>query len=316
MSQTDTRWSGIPGALRQIGGRHVRLTVVTAALVLVVAGAAAGYAGHRPSRPAGSLRAASSIARAPAGPTAIGAAGSSAASGGGAIACPMVGGPVDAIGGDGSVGHATHLFTRTTTDGVTIRSYRLSSTGSCVCDATPSLSLEMSDATAVGEGGLFDTPGPVATTANATSEPIASTSGTFGVTEGAPVWWAAATVGPEVANVTMTFADGSTDQMSPVDGVAVLAHQIDVATASSPNGPYEVRGTMTLFDAHGAVMKTVTFPAASPAPVPLPVTVPGSPPTPVADGGSSNHTPTSGPSMNGSMTACAEVVPPTEAMTG
>jgi hypothetical protein len=169
----------------------------------------------------------------------------------------------------------------------------------------------MSDTAAVGEGSLFDSPGPVATTANATSGPIASTSGAFGVTEGAPVWWVAVTVGPDVANVTMTFAGGATDQMSPVHGVAVLAHQIDPAPASSSDGPYEVRGTMTLTDAAGTVMKTVTFPAPAPVPVPLPVSVPGSPPTPVAQG-PTNPTPTSGTSLNGSATACSEAVPPAE----
>ncbi|HEY5250618.1 MAG TPA: hypothetical protein VIJ09_03110 [Acidimicrobiales bacterium] len=320
MRQREDDRSGIAGALRRFGGRHLRLTVVTTALLLVVAGAAGGYAGFRPTDRSSALAdgqnrspdAASAIGRAPAGPSAAGASGGSAGSGSDAIACPMVGGPVDSSNGENELNQASHLFTRTTTDGVTIRTYRLSSGGSCGCGATPSLSVEMSDTSAVGQGVLYDSPGPVATTANATSEPIASTAGAFGVTEGAPVWWTAVQVGPDVAKVTMTLADGSTDQMTPVDGVAVLAGQIDEATASEGDGPYEVRGTMRLLDADGTVVKTVTFPAAASTPVPLPVSVPGSPPT----GVSSNAMPLAGGTADTALPTCAVAVPPGVAAAG
>jgi hypothetical protein len=265
-------------------------------------------------------------------------------------------------GGTDGVGSATHLFTRTTADGVTIRAYRLSSIGTtCGCGPIPTptspptgtssastgpatavlptgeLSLEMSDATAVGDGVLDDTSSLPTTTTNAVTEPSAVTANAFGVAEGAPVWWVAVSVGPDVANVQMMFSDGSTDQMSPVDGVAALAHQIDPSLASSGDGPYAVRGTLRLLDSSGAVVGTVTFPqpilppdppagtpppttvapttvAPTPTPLPDPVsppqTVPGSTPT------TSVATGSPAPIPDGSAIVCSEVAAPSSAQAG
>jgi hypothetical protein len=130
------------------------------------------------------------------------------------------------------------------------------------------------------------------------------------------VWWVAVSVGPEVTGTQMTFADGSTDQMAPVNGVAVLAHQIDPSVVSSGDGPYDVRGTLRLLDSSGAVIRTVTFPEATPPPTPilapLPVAVPGS--YPASAPGSTPSTSvrmTSPPASTGSATACPDVVAPT-----
>ena len=76
-----------------------------------------------------------------------------------------------------------------------------------------------------------------------------------------------------------TFADGSTDEMAPVDGVAVVAHQID-ATAAPGGDPYEVRGSLQLLDSSGAVIDDVTFPEPSP-PTPLPAPAPDTSPQPL-----------------------------------
>ncbi len=321
---------GAVGALRLTGRRHLRLVALAAAVVVMAAtgagyvalassGAPAPRAGATPAAP-GTGRAATDSA---AGPLVPG--GSSGSAGSGAIACPMI--PATT----GGVGRASHLFTRTTADGVTIRAYFAPAVQGCGCGPIPqtsttlapvesssagstsssgpsptamtgvmldggSVSVELSDESAVGQGTLFDPLGTTTSTATpssttVTADPASAVSDAFGVAEGAPVWWVAVPVGPEVARATMTFADGSTDQMAPQDGVVVLAHQIDPATASSGDGPYEVRGTLQLLDSADAVVKTLTFPQAAPPPTP----VPGSPPTPVT--GSATTTPVQPPPL-------------------
>jgi hypothetical protein len=137
---------------------------------------------------------------------------------------------------------------------------------------TQPVSVELSDDAAVGQGEWFDAPSTSSTTTGPGVEPVATMSNAFGVLEGAPVWWVAVSVGPEVADAQITFADGSTDEMSPINGVVVLAHQIDASVASSGDGPYEVRGSLQLLDSSGAVIKAVSFPQTiAPAPVPVPV---------------------------------------------
>jgi hypothetical protein len=123
------------------------------------------------------------------------------------------------------------------------------------------------------------TPNATTPPAGAASEPLAIGSGTFGVVEGDPVWWVAVEVGSEVTSVEMMFPDGSTDQMAPVDGVAVLAHRVTAAVASAATGPYEVRGTLQLLGAGGTVLGTVSLPqeptsVPGPVPVPLPEPLP------------------------------------------
>ena len=230
----------------------------------------------------------------------------------GTIVCPMMPAGPGASPGSVSPGNATHLFTRTTTDGVTIRAYRLPQTNPCTCGPIPvssppsdvspgsassgrqiqgtvssvtsAMSVELSDETAVGQGVLADPPSTEATTptgASAVSEPIAATSDSFGVAEGAPVWWIAVSVGPDVANVRVTFSDGSTDQMSPISGVAVLAHQIDPSVAAAGDGPYEVRASLQLLGDSGTVIDAVPFPTPSPTPVPVPTPAPTPAPAPV-----------------------------------
>jgi hypothetical protein len=183
---------------------------------------------------------------------------------------------------------------------------------------SPAISLELSSNAAVGQGVLVDS---LAVTSDATTgtltEPIASISNAFGVLEGAPVWWTAVSVGPDVATAQMTFADGSTDQMSPVDGVAVLAHQITSAVAAAGEGPYEVRGTLRLLDSAGAVVGTTTFP--EPTPVPLSSPLPESHPPSVAGSSPSTTVPNFGSpttSNGASMVACPVVISPPKAVGG
>jgi hypothetical protein len=111
-------------------------------------------------------------------------------------------------------------------------------------------------------------------TATPPSEPQQLTTGSFGVQEGDPVWWVAVEVDSSVTSVRMTFPGGSTDQMAPVNGIAVLAGRVAPTVAAGGSGPYVVRGTLDLLGADGSVLKTVTLPqepvaVPSPAPVPL-----------------------------------------------
>jgi hypothetical protein len=122
-----------------------------------------------------------------------------------------------------------------------------------------------------------DTPDPPATAPTTTgaqtaasppSQPQELATGTFGVLEGDPVWWVAVEVGPGVTSVQMTFPDGASDQMAPVNGIAVLAHRVSVAVASVDPGPDVVRGSLRLLGSGGGVVATVSLPQeATPVPV-------------------------------------------------
>ena len=165
----------------------------------------------------------------------------------------------------------------------------------------------MSDTTAVGQGDLGPTattstpatptpatptpatptpaPTPTPATPNAGTEPQSISTGTFGVLEGDPVWWVASAVGSDVATAHVTFANGSTDEMTPVNGIVVLAHHVTPAAASDP---YAVVGTVQFLDAAGTVLGTVTLPepvvTSPPPPVPVPL------PYPAAKAGGGNGT--------------------------
>jgi hypothetical protein len=325
------------------GARFVRGHLRMAAMIAVAltAGLAVGYVGHsspnaltssKIEQPAG-LNAASDTSTSRHGPRLSGPVGDTSAPSGD-IACPMMSGTADVPGGGQGSTTATHLFTRTTADDVTIRAYSLPTIGSCGCGpiisnspttppsgtpgsaATGDVSLEMSDATAVGLGDLFDAPSPSATTSNASTEPGAVVSNAFGVTEGAPVWWVAVAVGPDVANVQMTFADGSTDRMSPVDGVAVLAHQVDPGVAASDSGPYNVRGTLTLFDSSGTVITTVSLPRSTSPVVSLPLQSPSSPVPLIPGALPPTTTVASPPASDNSGTFCPDLSVPAKAASG
>ena len=311
-------------SLQRWTGRHRRF-VFGAAAVIVLGGAGLFWGLSSSASPSRSTAALAS----PHGPSADGAdvpivgpitgpasatdapgASTGAESGGSvALACPLIpsqsaSDPTDwtgsssSAGSTGEVGSATHVFTRSTADGVEVRVYSEPSVSPCQCATAPSgptqgegvtsssqttafMDIELSDTDAVGNGGLStesDASGPTTSTSSASAEPVAMTSGAFGVVEGDPVWWVAVSVGAEVAKVQMTFPDGSSDVMAPVDGMAVVAHSIDPSEATSGSGPYAVRGTLQLLDQSGAVINTITLPEAPPNPVPLPL------PTPVETG--------------------------------
>ena len=223
-----------------------------------------------------------------------------------AIVCPDVAGSSTASRG---VGSAAHLFTRTTAGGVTIRAYRFGAGTVSGCGPIPApgagmlpafacdggaVTLEMSDDAVVGVGtvGAWAVPMETPSTSTTTTDPSGTldpeqlSSGTFGVGEGAPVWWVAVEVASDVAHAQVTFADGTTDDMVPVDGIVALAAPV-TADARTNSDPYTVRATVTFSDASGRVLSTQTLPlptptpAPTPAPVPLPMPVTPSTPSPI-----------------------------------
>jgi len=101
-------------------------------------------------------------------------------------------------------------------------------------------------------------------------------TGSFGAAEGSASAWALVSAGPGVATVRVTVA-GATDQMAPVNGLAVVA---------LPGLSDLVGGEIDGLDATGNVASSVTVPAAgSPvAPIacaPTTTTVPPAPATTV-----------------------------------
>jgi hypothetical protein len=338
-------WSDLAGRISRATRRRQRLLGAAAGMALLVGGAG-GFLGEAAATAGTSATPTLSTSPSTIAPRVPGGA-ATPSSGGPAVASPCMGVPGPAS--DGGTGSATHLFTRTTADGVTIRAYRLAQAfvmpcgvptpvplggsggsqgttgtavappatvapGTVVPDTAPgttavpatttttaalepavvpagggSVSVELSDAAAVGQGGLSssvcevapgvgaDAGAPPASNGDAvpgTVEPRQVTTGAFGVVEGDPVWWVAVDVGGDVASVRMTFAGGTVDQMAPVDGVAVVAARVGAA-ASGGSGPYSVRGTLDLLDASGGVVATVTLPV-KPTVVPVPVPAPAS----------------------------------------
>ena len=76
---------------------------------------------------------------------------------------------------------------------------------------------ELSNDAAVGPAVFFLTESP--TTPLAQVQPEA-----FGIPEGSPAVWAAVQTGPGVSAVRLRLPSGATDQMAPVESVAVVAH--------------------------------------------------------------------------------------------
>jgi len=152
-----------------------------------------------------------------------------------------------------------------------------------ICKATPSVLAELSTDAAVGQG--FD---PI--DEKQPSDPLSHVSfGMFGVPEDSPAVFVAVQTGPGVATARLRLPDGSTDQMAPVNGIAVLAH-----TTSTP----KPTGTVVeALDSSGKVLSSMDVgqPAGGPRPaiaacgfavgpntvkaLPAPLPAPATPPT-------------------------------------
>ncbi|HEY7439239.1 MAG TPA: hypothetical protein VIC35_07565 [Acidimicrobiia bacterium] len=236
--------------------RRTRRTVTAVAVAFaVIALPAAGFAFGRVTAPSSS----SNKATAPNGSASVsgptgGATGSTPAGPGGAKLDPLItpeGGALD------------HLFTRTTSTGVTVRAY-IARGMTCAqthtaCPSGPAayfraascftsmIQAELSTREAVAIGSSTT----VAQGGSAGSQPRVAGVGTFGIREGAPASWVIVQ-GGNAARVRARFSAGSTDEMAPVDGVAVLASRV-----SNANGPVSV----DTIDSHGNVTPGPSVPA-------------------------------------------------------
>ncbi len=325
---TEADWTDLAGRISTANNRRQQRWMGLAATALVL-GAVGGYLGGaafgtspartsalpaRSSTPAGGAPALAGPSGVSSGSTATG----SAVPGPSGLICPEAGSTSTTTP---SATLATHLFSRTTADGVAIRAYRepsfacgpigVSSGGVAQPDLAPvcgagMISLELSDPSAVGLGTLgmpspmtpvqpptsggggpttvtvppVGAPEPMPfTTVPATSVPptssqpraepagfLDSSSGSFGVLEGDPVWWVGVEVSTEVTSVKATFSDGSSDTMPPIGGVAVLAAHVGAQAGT------DVQGTLELLGSGGSVLASVPFGSAV---VPLPVPLPG-----------------------------------------
>ena len=345
-------WGDLAGRLASTSRRRSRVFAGATAVALIV-GAAGGYFGEAAASPGLSASRPAPSGSKAADTTVPGTARAATPGGAGPSAAMMC--PDHATNSSVSdIGSATRQFVRTTSDGVTVRVYRLAPiVFSCVGPPTPvtvpkgtvppgtvppgtapgvgapgatgsspgsvgsggtagisepapgiapasQVTVELSDDNAVGQGvlsgsvcvgspvqgGAGATGGAPPDTTTTTGAPATGlqdiTTGTFGVLEGDPVWWVAVEVASDVTSVQMTFPDGSTDQMAPVGGIAVVAGRITSAVASADPGPYTVRGTLALLGAGGTVLDTITLPQ-QPAPVPGPL--PGPEPLPLSANG-------------------------------
>jgi hypothetical protein len=334
---------------RRMVGRATALAVVAAVGLGVSLGS-----GGQPSKGASSRSASNSASGDPSSESASGAGavtgasvapvpGGSSSSG---VACPDSG---TAVGNPAVVGSANHVLTRSTADGITIRVYEEStqplfcgpaaggaSPPAVTCIAT-GYSIEISDSAAVGEGFVSRPPSASSSSAggggmstgstgstestgstgatDASTEPEGSASGAFGVQEGDPVWWMAVVVGQDVSTVRARFSDGSSDSMTPVNGVAVLAHHI--GGLSSSTDPYQVTGTLDMLDSKGGQIGSFGLPQAEPTPLPAPALPPakgssGAGGAPITATGTVSSQGASAPPASGPAIACPVSLPPYE----
>jgi hypothetical protein len=78
--------------------------------------------------------------------------------------------------------------------------------------------------------------------------------GLAGVSEGAPQWVAIAQTTTDVATIRATFPGGATDEMKPVDGVAVLVGNAQVTQAQLNDGQLDVKAHAQALDGSGVVV--------------------------------------------------------------
>jgi hypothetical protein len=170
-------------------------------------------------------------------PTTIGPeAGAAYASGGGVSGVISSGGP-----------GMKRTFVRTTADGVTVRGFEMTPpdvpAAAKPCLVFPVFQSELST-TGMASGSpfpVFDTSGP-----------LSGSVGLIGQAEQSPVWVATTHSGTGITLVRAHFSDGSTDEMAPVNGWAVLAH--GAATAAAKTGP--ATATVEGLDGQGKVVAT------------------------------------------------------------
>jgi hypothetical protein len=85
---------------------------------------------------------------------------------------------------------------------------------------------------------------------------VGGTLGAIGVAEGAPHWVVVAQAPPDAATVRATFPDGQTDEMEPVDGVAVLIGRASIEPGDMAE--YQTTVPLEAFDASGGSLGSGT----------------------------------------------------------
>jgi hypothetical protein len=225
------------------------------------------------------------------------------------------------LGGESKL---VQLFTRTAADGISIRAYRadlpspdatkgIAQTSGQVpcpqgatcssaqampvlpdeCSPVAILRAELSNEAAVEPGFLsISKLGP--------DQAVAVIQASyFGVQEGSPAAWVAVHTSDAVAIVRVRFADGTVDQMAPVQGYAVLAHQTAPPAQPDPSADPEAfrksmlpEGTVEALDGAGSVVATAALTdagapraACMETPLPTPLLPDGAPPGAGAVGG-------------------------------
>jgi hypothetical protein len=155
---------------------------------------------------------------------------------------PPGGGKSGALEGAGAQVTFKRVFVRTTADGVTVRGFEMDVVSPCSAPV-PTFQSELSTSGMVSNS--FASPG----------DPSATLSGMVAVVgqqEQAPVWTANAHASAGIATVRVRFADGSTDQMAPVDGWVALAHTAPAGLAKGPT-----KATLEGLDPQGKVVTTI-----------------------------------------------------------
>lgn len=157
------------------------------------------------------------------------------------------------------------LFVRTTADGVAVRAYRgqLAPRPPCPpeADCPPPPPAECVPVSVfVAEPSNEGAVGPrehVPVWSAEAGQPITVLRfGRFGRAEGSPAEWVALRTGPEVKTVRARFDGGGSDEMEPVQGYAVLAHQLPaVPPGQEPDEPRPAGGAdVEALDASGRVV--------------------------------------------------------------
>ncbi|MGH9188413.1 MAG: hypothetical protein ACRD0Q_00030 [Acidimicrobiales bacterium] len=225
-------------SLRVIVERHRRWKARNLALMVAVALVGGAFAGRYVSRPAGTTAAADTGSLAAFDSQQIAALYASAPGDGqGSTPGSVPGQGAGQPGRPGGERRPAVLFDRVfvrTSDGIAIRAYthrpperpvcpegQTCPTVPAQCIPSEVLVAELSNENAIGplrQAPIFSEPGG--------SDVEVLYYGIFGGQERSPAQWVAVLTGPDVASVKATFADGSTDEMGPVDGYAVLAHGI------------------------------------------------------------------------------------------
>lgn len=186
---------------------------------------------------------------------------------------------------------ATRLFLRDTADGIRIRAYtsdfgplppglKGGDADAAACRRPTQLFHAQISDDFVADNGTA----PVMTW---TPEPAPLTLldvGLLGVVEGSPILRVGLRTSPEVAAVRLRSGDSTADQMTPVDGWAVLARHVDGPAETLFQGPPQ--GVVDALDASGGILATVDLAAGPGSGMPPdlpPECLPPSPPPPPPD---------------------------------